>query len=107
MGDRTELPTGTVTLLFTDIEGSTALLERLGDVLVGDCWLEIGRFSDAFTSYVRAARHAYVRRETKVTLSRRLPRAALAITGLERPRQNARPSTVGRLEAEARGASAT
>jgi predicted ATPase/class 3 adenylate cyclase len=27
----TELPTGTVTLLFTDIEGSTALLRRLGD----------------------------------------------------------------------------
>ena len=31
MSDRSELPTGTVTLLFTDIEGSTALLERLGD----------------------------------------------------------------------------
>jgi len=27
----TELPSGTVTLLFTDIEGSTALLKRLGD----------------------------------------------------------------------------
>ena len=26
-----ELPTGTITLLFTDIEGSTALLRRLGD----------------------------------------------------------------------------
>lgn len=26
-----ELPTGTITLLFTDIEGSTALLSRLGD----------------------------------------------------------------------------
>jgi class 3 adenylate cyclase len=26
-----ELPTGTVTLLFSDIEGSTALLRRLGD----------------------------------------------------------------------------
>jgi class 3 adenylate cyclase len=26
-----ELPSGTVTLLFTDIEGSTALAERLGD----------------------------------------------------------------------------
>ena len=31
VSDRNELPTGTVTLLFTDIEGSTALLERLGD----------------------------------------------------------------------------
>jgi class 3 adenylate cyclase len=28
---RRELPTGTVTFLFTDIEGSTRLLERLGD----------------------------------------------------------------------------
>jgi class 3 adenylate cyclase len=27
----TELPTGTVTLLFTDIEGSTALLKELGE----------------------------------------------------------------------------
>jgi class 3 adenylate cyclase len=26
-----ELPTGTVTFVFTDIEGSTALLDRLGD----------------------------------------------------------------------------
>jgi class 3 adenylate cyclase len=26
-----ELPTGTVTMLFSDIEGSTALLARLGD----------------------------------------------------------------------------
>ena len=26
-----ELPTGTVTFLFTDIEGSTRLLEELGD----------------------------------------------------------------------------
>jgi class 3 adenylate cyclase len=26
-----ELPTGTLTLLFSDIEGSTALLRRLGD----------------------------------------------------------------------------
>jgi len=25
-----ELPTGTVTLLFTDVEGSTALLDELG-----------------------------------------------------------------------------
>jgi len=26
-----ELPTGTVTFVFTDIEGSTVLLDRLGD----------------------------------------------------------------------------
>jgi predicted ATPase/class 3 adenylate cyclase/DNA-binding CsgD family transcriptional regulator len=30
-----DLPTGTVTMLFTDIEGSTRLLERLGDRYVG------------------------------------------------------------------------
>ena len=30
-----ELPTGTVTFLFTDIEGSTRLLERLGDAYAG------------------------------------------------------------------------
>src|SRR5262245_19551643 len=30
-GAMTSLPTGTVTLLFTDIEGSTRLLHRLGD----------------------------------------------------------------------------
>src|SRR3712207_4764894 len=29
------LPTGTVTLLFTDIEGSTQLLRRLGDAYAG------------------------------------------------------------------------
>jgi class 3 adenylate cyclase len=28
------LPTGTITLLFTDIEGSTQLLQRLGDQYV-------------------------------------------------------------------------
>ena len=30
-----ELPTGTVTLLFTDIEGSTRLLRRVGDAYAG------------------------------------------------------------------------
>lgn len=30
VGDRADLPTGTVTFLFTDIEGSTRLLDRLG-----------------------------------------------------------------------------
>src|SRR3712207_8470742 len=30
-----ELPQGTVTLLFTDIEGSTQLLRRLGDAYAG------------------------------------------------------------------------
>src|ERR1700751_4360277 len=30
-----ELPTGTVTLLFSDIEGSTRLLQRIGDAYAG------------------------------------------------------------------------
>ena len=30
-GRMASLPTGTVTFLFTDIEGSTALIQRLGD----------------------------------------------------------------------------
>ena len=30
------LPTGTVTFLFTDIEGSTTLLQRLGDRLYAE-----------------------------------------------------------------------
>ena len=33
--DRRNLPSGTVTLLFTDIEGSTRLLQRLGDSYTG------------------------------------------------------------------------
>jgi class 3 adenylate cyclase len=31
----TGLPTGTVTFVFTDIEGSTTLLQRLGDRRLG------------------------------------------------------------------------
>jgi len=33
-----ELPSGTVTSLFTDVEGSTALLSRIGRTLMGSCW---------------------------------------------------------------------
>src|SRR2546421_3656869 len=38
----TEQPTGTVTMLFTDIEGSTRLLERLGPERYGEA-LELHR----------------------------------------------------------------
>ena len=51
--------------------------------MVGDCWLEAGRFSDAWTSYVRAARHAYVRRDIS-TLSFQIEGAAASLAGLER-----------------------
>src|ERR1700687_2436788 len=45
-----DLPTGTVTMLFSDIEGSTHLLEQLGE-----------RYSDALAEYrslLRASFHA-------------------------------------------------
>ena len=47
-----ELPTGTVTFLFTDIEGSTRLLEELGD-----------RYADVLAEHRRALRDAWRRHE--------------------------------------------
>jgi predicted ATPase/predicted negative regulator of RcsB-dependent stress response len=46
-----ELPTGTVTLLFTDIEGSTRLLDELGD-----------RYADVFAEHQRALRTEFRKR---------------------------------------------
>jgi predicted ATPase len=43
-----DLPTGTVTLLFTDIEGSTRLLDELGE-----------RYADALAGHQRALRKAF------------------------------------------------
>jgi hypothetical protein len=51
--------------------------------LVGDCWLEAARFSDALAQYVRAARHAYVFREIS-TLSFQIEGAAASLAGLGR-----------------------
>lgn len=45
------LPTGTVTFLFTDIEGSTALLQRLGDR-----W-----YAEVLTEHRRLLRHAFAK----------------------------------------------
>src|SRR6266567_522750 len=45
-----ELPTGTVTFLFTDIEGSTRLLHELGD-----------GYADALAEHRRALREAFAR----------------------------------------------
>jgi class 3 adenylate cyclase len=42
------LPIGTVTFVFTDIEGSTALLERLGD-----------RYGDVLFAHRRRLREAW------------------------------------------------
>ncbi len=44
------LPTGTVTFLFTDIEGSTTLLQRLGD----------RRYAEILTEHQRLLRNAFV-----------------------------------------------
>jgi predicted ATPase len=46
-----DLPSGTVTLLFTDIEGSTRLLEELGD-----------EYADVLAEHHRALRHAFSQR---------------------------------------------
>ncbi|MGH2453210.1 MAG: tetratricopeptide repeat protein [bacterium] len=47
---RRDLPTGTVTFLFTDIEGSTELLDQLGDEAYGKVLLEHARLLEgAFT----------------------------------------------------------
>jgi class 3 adenylate cyclase len=45
-----QLPSGTVTLLFTDIEGSTRLLEELGD-----------GYADVLAEHRRALRDAFTR----------------------------------------------
>ena len=46
-----ELPTGTVTLLFTDIEGSTRLLRRVGDAYVGLLAQHRALLDEAFTRH--------------------------------------------------------
>ena len=48
---RVDLPTGTVTLLFTDIEGSTRLLQELG----------AGGYADALAEHRRVLREAFER----------------------------------------------
>jgi hypothetical protein len=66
-------------------ERSTTWVGQQSIYLVGDCWLEAGRFSHALTSYVRAARHAYVHvRRDISTLSFQIEGAAAALAGLGR-----------------------
>ncbi len=45
------LPTGTVTFLFTDIEGSTTLLQRLGD----------HRYAEVLADHQRLLRDAFAK----------------------------------------------
>jgi class 3 adenylate cyclase len=46
-----QLPSGTVTLLFTDIEGSTRLLEELGQQYAGVLVEHRGVLREAFTHH--------------------------------------------------------
>ena len=61
-----DLPTGTITLLFTDIEGSTHLLQQLG-----------ARYAELLTEcrdLLRAAFHTYHGHEVDLnTMRRRYP----------------------------------
>ena len=49
-------PVGTVTLVFTDIEGSTRLLEELVLRRIGRRWGSIGGWCVARSPYIRATR---------------------------------------------------
>src|ERR1043166_7825485 len=51
MGPRGDLPTGTVTFLFSDIEGSTRLVQRLGDRFVGILESQQGLLREAFREH--------------------------------------------------------
>ena len=48
-----DLPTGTVTLVFTDVEGSTRLLQQLG----------ADAYADALAQHRRALREAFIRHD--------------------------------------------
>ncbi|MBA2264959.1 MAG: adenylate/guanylate cyclase domain-containing protein, partial [Chloroflexi bacterium] len=52
MGSRTDLPSGTVTFLFTDVEGSTKLLHALGAEAYADALAEQRhQLREAFTRH--------------------------------------------------------
>jgi tetratricopeptide (TPR) repeat protein len=62
---------------------ATTYAGQIGIYLVGDCWLEAGRFSEALTSYIRAARDAHVHRAIS-SLSFQIEGAAASLGGLGR-----------------------
>ena len=64
-------------------ERSTTWVGQQDIYVVGDCWLEAGRFSDSSTSYCRGARQAYMRRDIS-TLSFQIEGAAASLPGSER-----------------------
>ena len=65
-----EFPQGTVTLLFTDIEGSTSLLQR-----VGERYADVLKGADTFCA----------RRSINITATRLIPRAMPSSSPLRVP----------------------
>ena len=78
-----ELPSGTVTLLFTDIEGSTHLLHELGQ-----------RYADVLAEHRRVLREAsrgtvvsrWIHRETRSSSCSRAPRTPSPLQATSRLR---------------------
>ena len=64
-------------------ERSTTWIGQQNIYVVGDCWLEAGRFSDALTSYNGAARHPHLGRDN-TTQSVQIEGAAAALAGFGR-----------------------
>ena len=126
VGAMTALPSGTVTLLFTDVEGSTRLLEELGRgyeaALVehhrivrealdrhGGCEVDTqGRRSSLpsgvratrsrppWTSSERSGRIRFAFGSASTPASRALPRRATSVSTFRGPRASAPPATGGK-----------
>jgi predicted ATPase/class 3 adenylate cyclase len=69
--------------LQSSAERATTYAGQIGIYLIGDCWLEAGRFSEALTSYVAAARDAHVHRAIS-SLGFQIEGAAASLAGLGR-----------------------
>ena len=76
-----QLPTGTVTFLFTDIEGSTRLLHELGDA-----------YAQALAEHRRALREAFARHDGSRSTPRAMPSSSPSPARATRSRRHARRS---------------
>ena len=104
------LPTGTVTFLFTDIEGSTRLVAELGDAAWGELLAAEGRLDRATRRSPRAASRSAPRATRTSSPSRRAgagdPRGGRGAAGARRPRRGrATPSASGWASTPARRSS--
>jgi class 3 adenylate cyclase len=101
------LPQGTVTFLFTDVEGSTRLLQELGDAYP-DVLAEHRRFlRDAFAPQRRRAARLLYEETLELARDANDERAVAIITGnlgylalLERREEDAEPLLATALELE-------